>query len=44
MTSILVESEEENLQLNKLIDLNDHFQSVIEVQNDIALKRLSNGK
>jgi len=41
--SILEKKEEENLQFNKLIDLNNHFQSVIEVQNDIAFERLSNG-
>jgi len=39
--SVLVESEEKNLQLNELIDLNDHSQSAVEVQNDIAFERLS---
>jgi len=38
--SVLVESEKKNLQLNELIDLNDHSQSA-EVQNDIAFERLS---
>jgi len=40
--SVLVESEEKNLQLNELIDLNDHSQSAVEVQNDVAFERLFN--
>jgi len=41
--SVLVESEENNLQLNELTDLNDYSQSAVEIQNNIAFERYFNG-
>lgn len=41
--SVSIESEEEkNLQLNELIDFNQHSQSELEIQKDIAFERLPN--
>lgn len=41
--SVSIESEEEeNLQLNELIDFNQHSQSELEIQEDIAFEKLPN--
>lgn len=40
--SVSMESEEENVQPNELIELNFHSQDKVEIQNDIAFEKLSN--